>query len=105
MATKAGSMLLSSLGRAKNSRYQRYFVPYKISIVSFYIGTTMFFYDTNRKAVGLSFLMVSWLMLGSKNSPKIIHFPSRTLALLLAIGFGHPQREIHIVLSLAAQVL
>jgi hypothetical protein len=34
--------LLSSLGRAKNYRYQRYFVPYKISIVSFHSGTTMF---------------------------------------------------------------
>jgi hypothetical protein len=32
----------SSLGRAKNYRYQRYFVPYKIGIVSFHSETTMF---------------------------------------------------------------
>ncbi len=35
---------------------------------------------------------------------QTIHYPSRTLALLLAIGFAHPHQEIHIVLSLAAQV-
>jgi hypothetical protein len=33
--------LSSSLGGAKNYRYQRYFVPYKIFIVSFHDGTTM----------------------------------------------------------------
>ena len=32
----------SSLGGAKNYRYQRYFVPYKISIISFHSRTTMF---------------------------------------------------------------
>ncbi len=32
----------SSLGRAKNYHYQRYFVPYKISIISFHNGITMF---------------------------------------------------------------
>ncbi len=32
----------SSLGRAKNYCYQCYFVPYKISIVSFHNKTTMF---------------------------------------------------------------
>jgi hypothetical protein len=32
----------SSLGRAKNYRYQHYFVPYKISIISFHSRTTMF---------------------------------------------------------------
>jgi hypothetical protein len=31
----------SSLGRAKNYRYQRYFVPYKIGIVSFHSRTTV----------------------------------------------------------------
>jgi hypothetical protein len=35
-------IISSSLGRAKNYRYQRYFVPYKISIVSFHSNTTMF---------------------------------------------------------------
>ncbi len=34
--------LSSSLGGAKNYRYQRYFVPYKICIVSFHSKTTMF---------------------------------------------------------------
>jgi hypothetical protein len=36
---------------------------------------------------------------------ETIHFPSRTLASLLAIGFGHLHQEIHIMLSSAAQVL
>ncbi len=35
--------LLSSLGIYKNSCYQRYLVPYKISILWFYTKTTMFF--------------------------------------------------------------
>jgi hypothetical protein len=34
--------LSSSLGGAKNYCYQRYFVPYKICIVSFHSRTTMF---------------------------------------------------------------
>jgi hypothetical protein len=34
--------ILSSLGRAKNYCYHHYFVPYKISIVSFHSNTTMF---------------------------------------------------------------
>ncbi len=40
--------LSSSLGGPKNYRYQRYFVPYKICIVSFH-RKPLCFYDTNRK--------------------------------------------------------
>ncbi len=39
---EVASKVSSSLGRAKNSRYQCYFLTYKISIISFYTGTTMF---------------------------------------------------------------
>jgi hypothetical protein len=42
---------------------------------------------------------------GVQKLTPTIHFPSRTLALLLAIDFGHPHQEVHIVLSLAVQVL
>ncbi len=37
-----GINILSSLGLPKNSHYQRYLVPYKISVVWFYTKTTMF---------------------------------------------------------------
>jgi hypothetical protein len=54
------------------------------------------FYSTNRKLL--------W-MLGSKIWPQTIHFPSRTLASLLAIVFGHPHQEIHFIFSSTVQVL
>ncbi len=41
-------LLSSSLGKAKNYRYQRYFVPLEINEVLFYSGTIAFFY-INRK--------------------------------------------------------
>ncbi len=59
----------SSLGRAKNSRYQRYLVPYKISIIWFHTRTTMFLWH-QWKAIEKSFLTVSWLTFGSKNWPQ-----------------------------------
>ncbi len=42
--------ILSSLGGAKNYRYQRYFVPYKICIVE-----PPCFYGTNRKPLKRAF--------------------------------------------------
>ncbi len=40
-----GSEVSSSLGGAKNYHYQRYFVPYKICIISFNSETTMFLWQ------------------------------------------------------------
>ncbi len=96
--------LASSLGKAINYCLQRYFRPLKKFIVSFYSGTTMFLWH-QKKADEETFLMISRWTLGSKIWPQTIHFPSRALMSLLAIVFGHPHQEIHIVLSLAPQVL
>jgi hypothetical protein len=46
--------LSSSLGEAKNYRYQRYFVPYKICFISFHRKTTMF-YGPHRKPLKRAF--------------------------------------------------
>jgi hypothetical protein len=64
----------------------------------------MFLY-TNRKLFERAFQLYLGGHLGPFFLAQRIHCPTRTLALLLVIGFGHPHQEIHIILSLAVQVL
>ncbi len=67
-------LLKSSLGIYKNSHYQHYLVPSKISIKWFYTRITMFLWH-QKKAVEKSFLTISWLMLGSKKLTPHHPFP------------------------------
>ncbi len=63
------------------------------------------YFSINRKLMKRPFLTISRRTLGSKIWPQTIHFSARAQMLLLATLFGPPHQEIHIVLSLAPQVL
>jgi hypothetical protein len=58
-------VISSILGRAKNYRYQQYFVPLEINKVLFYSKTFAFLLH-QWKALDQSFPMVSWLTFGSE---------------------------------------
>jgi hypothetical protein len=58
-------ILLSSLGRAKNYRYQQYFVPLEINKALFHSGAIAFLLH-QLKALDQSFRTVSWLTFGSE---------------------------------------
>ncbi len=83
----AGVTVSSSLGRAKNSRYQLYLVPLKIIIVWFHTKITIFLLH-QLKVLNQSFPMVSWLTFGSKNWPQTSLSPIVTLSSLAASVFS-----------------
>jgi hypothetical protein len=61
--------LSSSLGGAKNYRYQQYFVPLEINKVLFHSGTIAFLLH-QWKGLDQSFPTVSWLTFGSEIRPQ-----------------------------------
>ena len=96
--------ILSSLGRAKNYRYQQYFVPSTIIIVWFGTRTTIFVLH-QWKALDESFPTVSWLMFGSEIRPQTSYSPIMTLLLLAASVFAVSSTKIYSAISWPHPVL